>query len=92
MRVPDSPDGSRSVNCLRTKQHDLLQIRVPRLELGTYAGVIRLMPQRTYRSGIPVNLNDVPNVSVGIFHHACWHGFLLAECSRVRYQDIRWYL
>ena len=89
MRVPDSPNGSGSVNCLRTKQHDLLQDRVPQLEPGTYAGVIRLRPRRTYRSGIPVNLNDVPNASVGIFHHAYWHGFLLVERSRVRYQAIR---
>ena len=71
MRVPDSPDGSGSVNCLRTKQHDLLQVRVPQLEPGTYAGVIRLRPRRTYRSGIPVNLIDVPNASVGIFHRTC---------------------
>ena len=89
MRVPDSPDGSGSVNCLRTKQHDLLQVRVPRLEPGTYAGVIRLRPRRTYRSGILVTLIDVPNASVGIFHRACWHGFLLAERSRVRCQAIR---
>ena len=67
MRVPDSPDGSGSVNRLRTKQHDLLKVRVPRLEPGTYAGVIRLRPRRTYRSGIQVNFNGVPNASVGIF-------------------------
>ena len=89
MRVPDSPDGSWSVNCLRTKQHDLLQVRVPRLEPGTYAGVIRLRPRRTYRSGIPVNLIVVPNASVEIFPRACWHGFILAERSHVRYQAIR---
>ena len=83
MRVPDSPDGSGSVNRLRTKQHDLLQVRVPRLEPGTYAGVIRLRPRRTYRSRIPVFLID------GIFHHACWHGFILAESSQVRCQAIR---
>ena len=71
MHVPDSPDGSGPVNCIRTKQHDLLQIRVPQLGPGTYAGVIRLKLRRTYRSGIPVNLNDIPNASVGIFHHAC---------------------
>ena len=89
MRAPDSPDGSGSVNCLRTKRHDLLQVRVPQPGPGTYAGVIRLRPQRTYRSGIPVFLIDVPNASVGIFHHACWHGFILAERSHVRCQAIR---
>ena len=89
MHVTDSPDGSGSVNYLRTNQHDLLQIRVPRLEPGTDAGVIRLRPQGTYRSGIPVVLIDVPNASVGIFHHACWHGFILAERSRVRCQATR---
>ena len=89
MRVPDSPDRSGSVNRLRTKQHGLLQVRVPRLEPGTYAGVIRLRPRRTYRSGIPVFLNDVPNASVGIFHRTCWYGFILAERSQVRCQAIR---
>ena len=89
MRVPDSPDGSGSVNCLRTKRHDLLQVRVPQPGPGTYAGVIRLRPRRTYRSGIPVILIGVPNASIGIFHHARWHGFILAERSHVRCQAIR---
>ena len=84
MRVPDSPDGSGSVNYLRTKQHDLLQVRVPQPRPGTYAGVIRLRSRRTYRSGIPVILTDVPNASVGIFHRTCWYGYISGSAQLMR--------
>ena len=86
--VPDISEVSILVNHLRVKQRNLLKLESsdsnPEKCWRNSTQAVEVLQESN--SSV---LSHVLNAFVGIFHRACWHGFLLAERSRERCQAIR---